>query len=365
MGFLKNLFIKKDAPIKTYQDFWAWFQQNEKAFFKIVKEKGDLEKGFFDKLSPRLLSLKEGFFYLTGMLNENTVELIFTADGTIHNIVFVEELVAAAPQIAGWQFTALKPASDIKNTSIEMAGNRFTAENLRFYANDFPEFPDEIDITVVHDDLTTKNKNNITTGVYIFLDNFLGELNFVTTIDNLTVVGKNDVKKELIPVERLKPFLIWREKEFIEKYEGARHHTENDNYQMLEAELSAGNSLVAVINTDLLHWNGKASHPWILNIELKYDGSKTNGMPDQNTYNLLLTIEEEILSELKDFQGYLNVGRQTANGVREIYFACKDFRKPSKVSWQIKQKYITEIEMEYEIYKDKYWQSFNRFLNDV
>ena len=39
--------------------------------------------------------------------------------------------------------------------------------------------------------------------------------------------------KELIPISKLKDFLTWREKEFIEKYEGTRHNTENDSYALL------------------------------------------------------------------------------------------------------------------------------------
>ena len=67
---------------------------------------------------------------------------------------------------------------------------------------------------------------------------------------------------------------------------------------------------------------------WVAVAELKYDGSNNNGMPDNETYELLNDIENEIMSELKDFDGYLNIGRQTARGAREIYFACRDFRKP-------------------------------------
>ncbi len=33
MNFLKNIFGKKDEPIKNYVDFWNWFQKNEKTFF--------------------------------------------------------------------------------------------------------------------------------------------------------------------------------------------------------------------------------------------------------------------------------------------------------------------------------------------
>lgn len=362
MSFLKNIFAKKDQPIKSYSDFWNWFQNNEKIFFNIVKENKNIEKDFFDKLSYKLEELKDGYFYLTGMYDDNTVELIFTADSNIKNIVFVEDLVENAPKIIGWKFTALKPALDIENLGINMGEYKFDSDNLSFYSNDYSDYPDEIDITVIHDDQTEENKDQIGNGIYIFLDNYLGELDFVNNIDNLQVINKNEAKKELIPITKLKDFLIWRQKEFIEKYDGVRYNTEEDEYSILEAELKNGNNLIAVVNANLLNWDSKASHPWIAVITFKFNGHNNNGMPNENDYKRLNEIEENILQQLLDKEGYLYIGRQTANSEREIYFACKDFRKPSKVLFSIQQKHSNEFDVEYDIYKDKYWQSFERFI---
>lgn len=364
MSILKKIFGKKEDAVTSYADFWKWFQQKEKDFFKVVKDQGDLDGLFFDKLSPKLGELKDGFYYLTGMLNKNTVELILTADGTIKNIPFVEDLVESSPNINGWVFTALKPASDIKNVSINMAGYKFNKENITFYANNNVDFPDEIAITIVYDNFNEVDTSTITNGIYLFLDNFLGELNSVTTIDSLRIIGKSeDLKEELIPIEKLKDYLIWRQKEFIEKYEGIRHNTENDNYSSLESELKNGRPLIGVFNTSLLEWDNKASHPWILNVEIKYDGEKNNGLPDKHTYELLDKIEREISAELKDSDGYLNIGRQSADNLRDIYFACKDFRKPSRVVFNIEQNYANKLSLSYDIYKDKYWHTFDRFMN--
>jgi hypothetical protein len=361
MSFFDRILPKKDAPALSYHDFWNWFSKHEKSFHRVVKGKGDVENKFFRKLSPKLDQLKEGFAFLTGMCDDHTVELVITADGAIKDIVFVEELVAAAPRLEGWRFTALKPAVDIANMAISMAGHTFSGDNLSFYANDNEKYPDEIDITVVHDDFNEENKSIITTGTHILLDNYLGELDFAANIDSLTITGKAQAQKELVPIGKLKDFLNWRQKEFIEKYEGIRHNTGNDTCSAYEATLEDGKPLVAVINTDLLQWDGKASHPWIVTVEMKYDGDDTNGMPDEETYRLMDEIEEMILAELKDSEGYLNIGRQTADGAREVYFACRDFRKPSKVLYKAGNDYADRIEISYEIYKDKYWQSFNRF----
>ncbi|MDB5199938.1 MAG: hypothetical protein JWO92_1901 [Chitinophagaceae bacterium] len=246
-----------------------------------------------------------------------------------------------------------------------MSGYKFTEENLNFYSKELPGCPDEIDIIILYDDFNEAEKGVIINGVYIFLDNYLGELNFATAIDNLTVIGKGEAEKELIPIVKLKDFLIWREKEFVEKYEGIRYDTENDEHSLLEAELESGNTLIAVINRELLDWDSKASHPWILNVEIKYDGTNNNGLPENETYKLLDEVEDKIMDELTDVDGYINIGRQTANNLRDIYFACKEFRKPSKVLHNIQEKYLDKTDLSYEIYKDKYWRSFERFEKTI
>lgn len=357
MDYLKELLQRE--PI-SYKDFWNWFKKEERTFYKVIKERTDIEKGFFNPLSAKLAEVKDDIFYLTGMADDETVELILTPDGVVENVVFIEELVAAAPEIKGWKFTALKPALDIENVGIRMQDFEFSGDNLFFYAVEDSQYPDEIDLRVIHKDFTEENERIITNGTFIFLDNFLGELNFISSIDEVEVIGKESAEKELIPIAKLKAYLKWRQKEFLEKYEGIRYQTEEDNHANLTAELKDGSKLFAILNTDLLKWDNKASHPWIMVVQINFEGGE-NGMPSEDTRADLQKIEDELLAELKDVDGYLNVGRQTSDNLREIYFACKDFRKPSKVLSRIEQKYIITYDLTFEIYKDKYWQTFNRF----
>jgi len=362
MSFFKKIFGKKeDEPIKNYDDFWKWFQSHSKEFFNVVKTQDDIENNFLNKLSPKLGELKEGYFFLTGMMDDDTADLVLTADGNIKNIVFVEELVAAAPSIDGWNFTCLKPPIESIDFGISMGGFKFNSENIFFYTIDHEQFPDEIDIVIIHDDYQEENNDIVGNGLYIFLDNYLGELEFAQSIDNITFIEKSKAEKELVPISKLKEFLRWRQKEFIEKYEGTRFQTDEDNYSLFEGKVKSGNPLLALMNTELLKWDSKASHPWVAILDFKYNGAENNGMPEEDDYQLLNSIEDDLIKELKDADGYLNVGRQTADGSREIYFACKDFRKPSKLFYEIEKKYSSKFEIDFDIYKDKYWQSFRRF----
>jgi len=364
MRFFNRLF-KKEIPITSQADFWNWFVKNQKRFFKVIKEGQRVESLFFNELSDKLSVLNKGCYFLVGMYDADTAELILTADGDLRNIAFIEDLVKEAPELNGWRITALKPESGFENQTVEIGVYKFNKETLRFYSNDLSDYPDEIDITITHPDLNKDNVADVTNGVYLFLDNALGELNAVSIIDNLNVINSAQAQAELVPIEKLKDFLIWREKEFIEKYEGLRHSTDHDNYSAFEATTASGFPLLAVINTDLLQWDGKASHPWVAVLEIEYKGIGSNGMPDEETYALLSGIEDDVLQELKDFKGYLNIGRQTAEQVRALYFVCSDFRKPSRVFYNIQARYSNRLKISFDIYKDKYWQSFDRFLPNL
>lgn len=361
MGFFSKLTGKQKAQsINSIADFWDWFQQNQEGFYTALKNGDQLEKNFFDHLSEKLKQLNNACFFLAGMVNDNTADLIFTADGVLKNMPFVEELVAAAPSIPNWKFTALKPEMNIDNLGIDMQGYKFNKDSLHFFATQTEQYPDEIDITIVYDNWDENNKETITNGVYIFLDNYLGELEFATQIDRINVSGHNQSTQELIPIEKLKDYLLWRSKEFLEKYDGVKHNTQDDKYAMFEATLEGGYPLLAVMNTDLVEWDSKASHPWMCNIIFHFEAND-NGLPNQRDYDLLNNIEDHLIAKLRDEEGFLNIGRETAKGEKEVFFACKDFRKPVKVFTEIQEQYGKHFKIDYSIYKDKYWKYFERF----
>lgn len=361
MGFLSSIFGGKqeeETPINSYADFWNWFRQHEQGFAAVIKANGNIEKKVFDVIRPKLHQLNDDIFYAVGV-HDGTVELVLTVDGKFKSIAAVEELVAAAPPMPGWKITAMKPAMG-SGVGLRIAGFDFNSTNIHFYANENAAYPDEIDITVVHDDYRDEEAKAMAQGVYLYLDNYLGELQFVSTIDNMAITGREAATKEPVPIDKLEDYLVWREKEFVEKYEGMRRSTADDKYSLLQGTVESGRPLVATINADVLKWDRKASHPWIMVVTIQYKGN-SDGMPDDATLDMMEGIQNAIQAELKDADGYINIGRQTADGARELYYACKDFRKPSKLLRSIEKQYTGKADISFDIYKDKYWQSFERF----
>lgn len=361
MSILNRLIKRKTPPIQNYEDFWNWFRIHAHLFHRVIEEEGNVEKDFFHKLEPKLAELKEGYFYMTGMKDKTTAELIITADGTIKNFTFVEALIAAAPPIDGWEFTALKPSLDIKDVSIEMDGYKFSKSNQFFYSRDIPDYPDEIDLCFVHDEYT-ENNHQIEQGIFIFLDNFLGELDFASKIDNLSFSTKEKAVGSLIPIEKLKDYLNWREKEFIEKYEHAHFDSADEQYVLMEGKMSNGSVLIATINQTAITFDAKPSHPWILSFEISYDGKKTNGLPTDSVLSSLEAIESNLTDLFTGSDDTIYIGRQSADNLRSIFFACKEFRNPSRIAHTVQKNFEHLFQIDYDIYKDKYWRSFNQFL---
>ena len=361
MSFLKKIFGAKEKPAVTdYASFWNWFSQNADPFYAVVKAHKDVEEKFLDKVIPVLKQIDESFFCLVGMYDDNTAEMVITTDGIIGSIVFAEEIVAAAPSLPRWKFTALKPPLGFE-MNINMDGYEFSNQNLSFINNNLPGYPDEIDITLVHNDYTEENKNIIGNGSLIYLDNALGELNAVSLIDNISISGPSAEKRELIPITKLNEFLVWREKEFVEKYKAVRYNTENDEYSAMEAQDEKGLPVLAIVDKVLLDWDAKPSHPWLMKIEITYDGKKTNGMPSPDAYAKMSQFEDELVKLLPDSEGYLNLGRETYNSTRTTYFACNEFRQASKKTRALIKNYKQELDIGYDIYKDKYWRTMNRY----
>jgi hypothetical protein len=70
----------------------------EKSFYQVVKN-GDqeaIEKDFFDKIAPRLNQINEGYYFLTGMSDDSTAELVLTADGEIRMLFSLKNLLSCS-----------------------------------------------------------------------------------------------------------------------------------------------------------------------------------------------------------------------------------------------------------------------------
>lgn len=362
MSLLAHIFNENEIYNQSFQDFWEWFIKQESDFYDIIDKEQQTESGFFEKMAIALSAITKEIFLLTGKKDDNTAEIIFTAEGNPLYIPFIEMLVATAPTLHNWQFTALKSAFDNDDMRIQMGDLDIAISDLSFIPNVQEEYPDAISLSIIHAAFTEENRDESMTASFIFLDNYLGELTFLNAIDNVNILLLKDVKEPLIPISKLKDYLLWREKEFVEKYQTTMYNSSEDKYALLEAETEDGTAVVAVVNADLLKWDGMVSHPWMGVFEIQYESNTENGMPSPLDNDLLDQIEDEMLLSLKEEEGYQFIGRQTGIGKRLLYLAFKEFRKPAVIFDRLYKQHATQFKISMEIYKDKYWRTVEKFM---
>ena len=356
MSFLHRWF-RKPQPIRSIPEFWNWFQGRQARLHGALLRGSAIDAEVLEPVLDKLGQVQEGIYAEAGMKDAHTAEIIFTAQGNIRHFAFIEDLVAAAPSLPGWTFTALKPPVDAAGLKIGIGDHQIEQSDLHFYPIVHVSRPDEIHIVVVHEGFTEANAVALTQGIYLYLDRYLGELNFAITIDNLTITGNDDGGQERIPIGKLRDYLCWRQKEFEQKYEAVERNTEEDRFSVARAESQDGNTLVLLANTALFGWDCKATHPWILKLEIGYDPQE-NGLPTEPVRVKMDALHEQMTALLSAWEGNLFVVRNTGEGKRTAYFACRDFRSPSRVLARIEKDWAGELRMDADLYQDKYWQTF-------
>ncbi|MGX1754101.1 DUF695 domain-containing protein [Sphingobacterium sp. NPDC055346] len=344
-----------------YQEFWHWFEARAKEFYQVIKSGKDVEEKFINIFAPELDRVEPKVFFLVGMDKDKKAELVFTPDGIIKNVLWAEKIVEAAPDIENWKFTALKPESNNEDFAIRMHNLHFDKENIKFYPILHDNYPDKIDLMFVYDPYHEESREEILNGIFIFLDNYLGEETMIQCIDKIDVRGPQNLQEELIPLNKLVDYINWREKEFVEKYQDVRHDSSDDRFSGFEGTVEGGKTILSTINTSVLDWDHKASHPWILVIMNAYDSETDAGFPSPETYEDISRFEEDLEEELPSRDGYIFLGSETVDGLRETFIACREFRKATEVMERLLIKYHDQLNLSFDFFKDKYWQSFERY----
>ena len=199
--------------------------------------------------------------------------------------------------------------------------------------------------------------------MYVYLDNLLGEWVAVTQIDQMQIINQQQLpaNQTLQPMAELAPYLHRRHEAWQKAYGGVYYNSDQDEFASFEGEADNGQLIVGIIDSTLLAWPHKPSHPWMLTLRIAYDSSGLNGMPSKQIYQRMEAFEDALMAELPEHEGYLNVGRETGDDIRYIYFACKQFVQATRVLERLMPQFSQEMDISYDVFQDKYWQSLQRF----
>lgn len=347
------------TPIDKIATFWNWFASQAPSYRELLKANADVEDLIFEPLGEALSHIQKDIFFLLGYKDSGEAELILTADGNIKNMYLIDALIQHAPDLPHWKFIGHKKAMELENLHISIGAMEFNKDTIFFQPIEHENYPDLIDIEIYYTQFDPEEINAVHQGIFIFLDNFIGELNFVKLIDQIIIVEEVPNIENLVPISKLKDYLNWREKEFVENYQ-EQPLPEEFHYSLMSAELQNGAILLAIINTDALQWETKAAFPWIGIITLHFELEEEGQFPNEATQEALEQIENKLCEHLNTAQEAIHIGRQTIQNKREIYFVAKDYNTLAKVFYASQQEHES-FRLESEIYKDKYWRTFDKF----
>jgi hypothetical protein len=362
MAGISKYYRQEGTMQQAAASFWQWFVDNEHRFRKLEKNDSDQALSFLEELIQQMQPYNPYLKALAGPDNNGNFELIITSDGDIALFCKVEELIKAAPVVAGWVFTAHKPALGFEGISIDLYGLQFSTDTTSFYPVVQDDYPDEVNIVITHSGYNKEMDDHFQAGGMIYLENGLGEVNTATKIDNYETgpVPAADKGVEVIPVTKLHEYLNWREKEFVEKYESVPAERP-DTYHLLEAEDRDGKKMLLTVNMDCRYWDKKPAYSWLLQVNINYTGDE-NGFPSEDQLIALQTLEEEMFMLLPGDRTIL-AGNKTYDNCRNIYFYVSDYKTTAAVLSQYVEGKETMYEIVFFIRRDKYWRVMEQYFN--
>lgn len=160
------------------KDFWEWFEVNQLSLQRIIEGDYDL----IDSILIELKKIKSGLAVEFEKSNERVLMTI-SADGVSDNFEIVKKIVQSSPKIPNWEFIAFRQPIDrakVKNFSISI-------KDLEIKSTDFDFIPiieeNKLYILIFSEKITNENRNDISYGCLLLLDNLIGEYDCVTKVD--------------------------------------------------------------------------------------------------------------------------------------------------------------------------------------
>ena len=185
------------------QDFWTLFSVRADALAKIESA----EDPVYDEILAKLHEVNDGLFFEFSTRGD-TSELIITAEGEKALFGLVDDLVAAAPNVKGWSYVALKPKVGLAR-SITWEGHVIDCTEVVFEPLE-DEKSGEFGIRLLVPDLSDDKRDSAHNGLLRVLDHALGERRFADEVKFTEVTALDSDADDYIPLSALDRFIDWR-----------------------------------------------------------------------------------------------------------------------------------------------------------
>jgi hypothetical protein len=180
------------------QEFWNWFEKNEKMLFGFETNR----ERVFDELAGKMKRVHESITFEFGPVAEGKREFVISADGIKDAFPAVESLYASAPNLPRWVFIKFRPRRAPMN--VDYDGLKVKVEDV--FCTVEPD-RNKAGIKVYIRGYQVSRKKQYTVIAFLMLDQALGEYDVETKVGFIEVrdltEGSNLEKKHLKEVTQI------------------------------------------------------------------------------------------------------------------------------------------------------------------
>jgi hypothetical protein len=187
-------------PSDLIAQFWRLFAMRSQDLAHVKTA----DSPVYDELLVQLQRIDKGLFL---ELSPGNCELTITADGDRSLFDLVDAIVAAAPEMNGWTFFALKPKVGFAE-SANWEGYTINLADVVFEPLANRE-SDALGLRMLVPGLKQENTESAHNALLRVLDLALGERAFAESIQYTEVAALDEAPDEYIPLVQLESFIEW------------------------------------------------------------------------------------------------------------------------------------------------------------
>lgn len=194
--------------------FWQWFEAHHSGYLFLSEVKPDVKEKLMDALMTELHRYHPKLYFETGIREEDVPELIITAEGKRDYFEDVEYLVARAPKIANWKFTAFIQPQGVEFT-MQWDDVALEPKSIWFLPLTHPENINHTGIRVCLPNYEeVRDKENLLSAVYKMLDTVIGERSFALDIQyvDAAALPEDPESEGLFELWELPQYLAWKKR---------------------------------------------------------------------------------------------------------------------------------------------------------
>lgn len=184
------------AAASSSVQFWTWFSSNAERLRHDFADARAADEIFpvIERIREQLHRYDERLFPLIGLDEDDSPELIITAEGDAQAFLSVFELIKAAPTVDGWRIVPLKPRIGTCEgfRSIEVDGEELALDDTRFV---MASNGTEVELAILIDDYAEEAEERFRHMALTLVECLIGERDLATRVHALDVVRLSDFKK--------------------------------------------------------------------------------------------------------------------------------------------------------------------------